>query len=1139
MSDNRSFHQYSDEEFNFFDAGESRDAEGRTADAGQSENLSWWGISDDGTTKDDGGFAGSFSYSDAFDDSSPSWYRQSSFRYSGYRDYSPSRLFRSSFSSFRSVYYAATEENEAKNKAIRALRTLTRNANTVADASAKITYAVQFSSGVDSNGVSAAFGEGKNQVIYVSPDAVLATTNADAEDAEIDAMTGFVLLRVQISQEINTEIIADINKTSMRALPHKLMQFIYTPKKIVDAGAQKIASELVDEYAAGILAKSMITRLSRRSVVQNWGGFAPYFVRHAKKFAHTRDAITAGELSVEKAAAQIAYNMLADENEIEIAPEILAIVEKHLGEKVAPENILPACLALVADLRAYFNSLAVGDEPPPAGEIENAITELLDEFAKMLDGETEKREQKLRDALEDMAEFFDAVQAAASKAQTESFPKEAKVNNDIASLIAKMREQMHLEKVLTAVKQAVKNLDGLIAAPSPHPTSAQYIEDALTATMAHFSKAVEDAAAPGKDAKLPDITERVGTDKGKMQNKRDKLAEYAKKLTSLLRKEKTTFRKDLAEITAAGLENIDSKKELNDQLTQRTKEQVEKLNDTAEELPEMAPFISTLGQMRQIFACRDTQRESYKSSIEKIDTSKCKTMSQLVSTATNIQRMLSESHALSTNVVDLMHYPATGSSEATEKFKREARDGHHAAEHAGADVGDWHDSAIDNFVNSGKASKEEMAAMAINEALGGNLRDILSALTRENSLADALEDLDEEQRQKLEALARSLGLDAEDLLDLLNALNNVLETNAAYEPSAAEAKELGKRVKDKIIDAGEKSNPADENLFGKPVERKTTLLDPRALSHANEEAQHAAEEEYVAYLSSNESRPTLTIKPKKKSTTNSAKRTAAQIKARNRGAIERVKNALQFQSAKRTGEIHGTLSGDLDEGSLHKLRYDSEHIWSQKTVAKLPDVAVGILVDQSGSMSGGKIEEAREMCIVLAEALKRIEGMHLHIYGHTANMRTEKDLVLFEHYSSQSGVSTADLSDLGDIQAFQNNYDGYAIKETARLLNKDPAKRKYLFVIADGLPHGTGYAGADAQKHVKSVCSFVRTRLKIPTYAFAVGVSNGTHIQSFKEQYGANNVMFLKNVTACLPQIVRFLRNTLQKEKSLVSVSAD
>jgi hypothetical protein len=91
-----------------------------------------------------------------------------------------------------------------------------------------------------------------------------------------------------------------------------------------------------------------------------------------------------------------------------------------------------------------------------------------------------------------------------------------------------------------------------------------------------------------------------------------------------------------------------------------------------------------------------------------------------------------------------------------------------------------------------------------------------------------------------------------------------------------------------------------------------------------------------------------------------------------------------------------------------------------------------------------------------------------------------------------------------------------------------------MFVIADGFPAGAGYSGEDGQKHVKSVCKFVRDRLKIGLYAFGVGLEGRE--AHFKEQYGADKTVFVTKVIKCLPQITRFLRNMLQKERKLVSV---
>ena len=59
--------------------------------------------------------------------------------------------------------------------------------------------------------------------------------------------------------------------------------------------------------------------------------------------------------------------------------------------------------------------------------------------------------------------------------------------------------------------------------------------------------------------------------------------------------------------------------------------------------------------------------------------------------------------------------------------------------------------------------------------------------------------------------------------------------------------------------------------------------------------------------------------------------------------------------------------------------------------------------------------------------------------------------------------------------------------------------------------------------------------MKIGVNAFAVGVPDYQH-STFKKQYGDDHVVFIKDIMKCLPQIARFLRNTLQKERKLVGV---
>ena len=1115
------------------DDGEGRDAEERAADA--SRKTSWWDQFEDDSTKFTDDSLDSFSYKGAFDDSDAAWYRKSSFRYGGYRDYSPSSLFRSSFSGFRSAYYYDTSgDNAAKNKAIRALRTLTRNANTIANATDKVTYAVQFSAGADSNGMAADLAGGKNRTIYVSPDTVVNTTTTDEEDAAIDALTGFVLLRVQIAQDVSENVVIDINKTALHALPHELAKIIYKNDDLTKLDAKATASTLIDAYSAGMLAKSMITRLSRRAVVEDWGGFAPYFVRHAKQFARVKEKLLENKQSVEILCAQLAYNMLADENEITIPPEIAEIAAKHLGEKLPAEHILTACADLVAEIRLYMSSKA---DETPAGNIENAVADLLQEIVDEKNSASAGAEEA-RQMREQLGKVADCVDAAIENTteQVEAMTSPAYALEQQSNEMQSLR---NLDRLITGIKARVKILKEHADTITDAPWRKTGIQNEVMSLIRHFAQAVADAETRGVKAAPVEF----GVTKENLLAGAEQLEKYTKELSKLLRQDRAEAKKKIEAIAAAALEQLKARKEKFEQLQADCAKRGDELKAAAATLPKMKPVARYLQDLQKSIAMREEYAKSAAEAIEKNIQPKldaASTAARLATVLAELQREVANHNGrANTHPTYDAHYTSYGDA-ATDEFKMAAVRAAHSEGH-NPSWKEWRENAIDRFINGEKPSTKTLSALLADKATDGRLDDIIKSLSgpSRDDLPDELESFSDEKREKLSNIAKSLGMTPEALLDLLQQLTQAERDNIADKSDIAqEAEKIGERLKREIIEALKAISPVDGELFGEQIQKKTTALDGTSLSHVNEEAQHAAEEDYVAYLSHAEAKPTLSVRPKKAKGSPNGRKLARDIVTRSRGAIERMRNALQFHSSKRTGEIYGARSGDLDEGSLHKLRYDSEHIWTQKTITKLPDVAVGILVDQSGSMSGSKIAEAREMCILLAEALKKVEGMHLHVYGHTANMNSQEDLVLFEHYSSYGDAANADLTNLGDINAFQNNYDGYAIKETAKLLNKDPAKRKYLFVIADGLPHGNGYAGDDAAKHVKSVCSFVRTRLKMPVYAFAVGVPEYNR-EKFKAQYGANNVVFLNNVIACLPQIVRFLRNTLQKEKSLVSVSPD
>jgi hypothetical protein len=1138
--------------------------------AKKKKQLSWWDEFErepaseaSGTEKAD---ADRYSYREAFDDSDSRWYRRNSFDYSRYSDYSPSRLFRSTFRSTSIGFgaglgsYSSSADNELKNKAVRALRVLTRNANTVADKSAKISYVVRFSDGIDTNQpvaehVAGKSGKRQEQVIFISPNDVAKATTPDEDDAAIDALTGFVLLRVQIAQSVPKSVLDELNGTAMTTLPAKIATMAANKALRTPAEAKLAAATHTDTYAAGLIAKNLLTRISRRGVVQDWGGFAPYFVRHAKKFAAIREKLTAEEAveSVELLSAQIAYNMLADDSQIPMAKEVEAIVEKHLSAEIPYEDVLPTCQLLVFDLRAYL--AAKSEEQPPAGDLESAMEELFNELAAENNAADDEDavEAGMRDNLEKLASLLDSLYEANEQNKQENRFGETAATHAAASNVAGQLQFM--DKARDAVASTLENIEngrkdsaGEPVSPSHMLNDLLYQQSMLDSSFVYATRRCSELlknngiepgdirAANNPPDKSSDASIQESYDKYAA-----KLEEMLKKLDAAIKAETSSVRDNIKAAMAELAKHVAAEEKQLDELIEKAREIAEKSGKLSSQHVHGPAVNSVIQKLLSELSAYTEKLGADREKLEQPDKlNKVRSPASLKKAADNLARIAASASYVAANALNNTTHSVP--STPMRNFVYEASSTYGNASKSGRSLRKmptgWHARAIEEVMHGDAPEEVDFESSVVSAAHKNMLDKLINKLTSngKGSLPTSARgsETPAEQKDAIKRAASAMGMDPADLLNMLHRIKDA----AFYGRTNPQANKLGKDIEEKIVQLAEANSPVDEELFGKEVSNTTSLVG-ESIVGVNDEALNRAEEEFVAYLSHNEARPIIKVKKPPKRGPDIVRRTLL-IKKQNRVAIEGIRNALRFQSDKRVGEVHGLLSGDLDEGSLHKLQYDSEHIWSQKTIAKLPDVAVGILVDQSGSMScGGKIDNAREMCIVLAEAVKQINGVHLHIYGHTANQGGSSDLTLFEHYSSYGDAKAADLTNLGAIAAYSNNYDGYAIKEAAKRLNLDPAKRKYMFIIADGFPAGSGYGGESAEKHVTSVCSYVRTKLDISTYAFAVGNNSVTERKRFEAQYGKTNVVFISTVRQALPKIVRFLRNALQREKTLVDISVD
>jgi uncharacterized protein YegL len=256
-----------------------------------------------------------------------------------------------------------------------------------------------------------------------------------------------------------------------------------------------------------------------------------------------------------------------------------------------------------------------------------------------------------------------------------------------------------------------------------------------------------------------------------------------------------------------------------------------------------------------------------------------------------------------------------------------------------------------------------------------------------------------------------------------------------------------------------------------------------------------------------------------------AKPKYAEVVTKHRKEIKSISDCFHFQETVQVLHNRGLRTGDLDENALWKLRIDPQHIFEKKDVTKASETCVGILLDQSGSMRGEKIVEARETTIVLYESLRQLSGIKCVIMGHTAqeNHRQHDLVTMIPYVTPESNNCYALALATSRLQ----NIDGIAIKHLAERISKVPVNgKKLMFVISDGCPAGDDYFGDEANEHT-STC--IKNARKQGINVFGIGISDAYNESMGDRLYGKGNYVVLQDVKTSLKVMVNKLKQFLAK----------
>ena len=145
-------------------------------------------------------------------------------------------------------------------------------------------------------------------------------------------------------------------------------------------------------------------------------------------------------------------------------------------------------------------------------------------------------------------------------------------------------------------------------------------------------------------------------------------------------------------------------------------------------------------------------------------------------------------------------------------------------------------------------------------------------------------------------------------------------------------------------------------------------------------------------------------------------------------------------------------------------RSDYRHFSKKIILEEAPTIAVGVLIDESGSMDGIRSQSAKAMAVTLYEYCRQMD-IPVAIYGHS----TGSAGVHLYIYSDFDKVDPNDRYRLMNISARMSNRDGYALRFLKRRLEEQDASSKLLIIVSDGQPAAYGYTGKAAAADLSDI----------------------------------------------------------------------
>lgn len=149
-------------------------------------------------------------------------------------------------------------------------------------------------------------------------------------------------------------------------------------------------------------------------------------------------------------------------------------------------------------------------------------------------------------------------------------------------------------------------------------------------------------------------------------------------------------------------------------------------------------------------------------------------------------------------------------------------------------------------------------------------------------------------------------------------------------------------------------------------------------------------------------------------------------------------------------------------------RPDQKFFSNNKQPQDLPNMAIYVLVDHSGSMSGERINTSMKAAMLLYDFATKI-NIPVAVGGHCTGSVGGKNGVIYKVYTDFEKISGKDKYRLAKMSSSGANRDGMALNIAVGMLKKRPEQQKMLIIISDGRPSDYNYSGEEAAKDIQEI----------------------------------------------------------------------